>query len=596
MKVSAWQCILLIINDANIDIFPIHSKSNKKTLHFRLPCTNFAEDMGKFTRNIKEVYSAWRLLRWIWGASRGVRGRILLCTLIGCISVACSLVFVLFSKNAIDIATGVREGTLTLYGIGMGCLILLEIVLHAVDNWVANRLDVEMRNRFRSRFFNLLLQSEWQGKERYHSGDVLNRMVQDLGAVVSVITTTLPFAVITVIQLVASFALLYSMDHTLAIVLVLILPFFSLLSRFYVNRMRRMTKAVRESESHIHSVMQESLQHKTIVKTLEQSSGMMSRLARWQEQLFGEVVQRTRFSVLSRGLVSMGFSAGYLTAFLWGVFSIQGGAITFGVMTAFLQLVGRIQRPLADLARMIPTLVSALTSTERLMELEELPVESDGNPVRMDGVAGVRFTDVSFQYADGDEEVISHLDEDFTPGSMTAVLGETGAGKTTLIRLILSLVHPTTGRVTIYNAEREMEVSPQTRINLVYVPQGNTLFSGTIRDNLLLGRPDATDEQLWEVLRVACAEFVLSLPDGLNTKCGEQGGGLSEGQAQRIAIARSLLRPGSVLLFDEATSALDPETERRLLERLADARGQRTMIFITHRPSVLEYCDRVLRV
>lgn len=552
--------------------------------------------MKIFGKKGESKYSVWRLLCWIWGASFGVRGRLMLCTLIGCVSVACSLVFVLFSKNAIDIATGVREGQLMLYGIGMALLILLEIMLHALDSWVGARLDVEMRNGFRSRFFGLLLQSEWQGKERYHTGDVLNRMVQDLGAVVSVITNTLPFAVITLVQLVASFLLLFSMDRTLAIVLVLILPFFSLLSRFYVNRMRRMTKAVRESESRIHAVMQESLQHKTIVKTLEQSDGMIGRLAKWQEQLFGEVIERTRFSILSRGLVSMGFSAGYLTAFIWGVFSIQGGVITFGVMTAFLQLVGRIQRPLADLARMIPTLVSALTSTERLIELEELPKEQVGDAVCMEGVAGVRFSDVSFMYADGGEEVLTHLNEDFAPGSMTAVLGETGAGKTTLIRLILALVRPTAGRVTMYDAEREVEVSPQTRSNLVYVPQGNTLFSGTIRDNLLLGRPDATDEQLWEVLRVACAEFVLSLPEGLDTKCGEQGGGLSEGQAQRIAIARSLLRPGSVLLFDEATSALDPDTERRLLERLAEVRGKRTVIFITHRPSVLEYCDRVLRV
>ena len=458
--------------------------------------------MKIFAKKIKDGYSVWRLLGWIWTASRGVRGRILLCTLIGCISVACSLIFVLFSKNAIDIATGVREGQLLHYGIGMALLILFEIVLHAIDNWVANRLDVEMRNRFRSRFFGLLLQSEWQGKERYHSGDVLNRMVQDLGSVVSVITTTLPFAVITVVQLVASFCLLYSMDHMLAIVLVLILPFFSLLSRFYVNRMRRMTKAVRESESRIHSVMQESLQHKTIVKTLEQSGGMISRLGSLQDKLQGEVIVRTRFSVLSRGLVSMGFSAGYLTAFLWGVFSIQDGVITFGVMTAFLQLVGRIQRPLADLARMIPSLVSALTSTERLMELEELPMEAIASPIRMTGVAGVRFSDVSFKYVDGEEEVITHLNEDFAPGSMTAVLGETGAGKTTLIRLILALVRPTGGRVVMYDERNEVEVSPQTRGNLIYVPQGNTLFSGTIRDNLLLGRPEATDAELWEVLRL----------------------------------------------------------------------------------------------
>ena len=519
-----------------------------------------------------------------------------MCILIGCISVACSLTFVLFSKNAIDIATGAREGKLVLYAAGMGLLILLEIALHAADNWVGNKLDVEMRNRFRSRFFEQLLQSEWKGKERYHSGDVLNRMVQDLGAVVSVITSTIPFAVVMALQLLASFCFLYSMDRMLAIVLILILPLFSLLSKFYVNRMRRMTKAVRESESHIHSVMQESLQHKTIVKTLEQSDGMMGRLAKWQTQLFGEVTTRTRFSIVAHGLVSMGFSAEYLTAFLWGVFSMQKGIITFGVMTAFLQLVGRIQRPLTDLVRMIPSFVSSLTSAERLMELEELPMEPTGEPQCMKGVAGVRFADVSFQYADGDEEVITHLNEDFVPGSMTAVLGETGAGKTTLIRLILALVRPTAGRVTMYDAEREVEVSPQTRTNLVYVPQGNTLFSGTIRDNLLLGRPDATDEELWEVLRVACAEFVLSLPNGLDTACGEQGGGLSEGQAQRIVIARSLLRPGSVLLFDEATSALDPDTERRLLERLAETRNGRTLIFITHRPSVLEYCDRVLRV
>lgn len=552
--------------------------------------------MKKCDKKVKDRYSVWQLLRWIWGTSRGVRGRILLCTLIGCISVACSLLFVLFSKNAIDIATGVKEGLLLHYGIAMGCLTLFEIVLHAVDNWIVNRLDVEMRNAFRTRFFGMLLQSEWQGKERYHTGDVLNRMVQDLGTVVSVITNTLPFAFITVIQLVASFCFLYSMDHTLAIVLVLILPFFLLLSRIYIARMRRMTKAVRESESHIHSVMQESLQHKTIVKTLEQSGGMMQRLTGLQERLFGEVIVRTRFSVLSRGLVSMGFSAGYLTAFLWGVFSIQGGAITFGVMTAFLQLVGRIQRPLADLARMIPTLVSALTSTERLMELEELPMEPVGDAVRMKGKAGVRISDVSFQYDDGEEEVITHLNEDFPPSSLTAILGETGAGKTTLVRLILALVRPTAGHVTLYDGEREVEVSPQTRGNLVYVPQGNTLFSGTIRDNLLLGKPDATDDELWAVLRIACAEFVESLPEGLDAACGEQGGGLSEGQAQRIAIARSLLRPGSVLLLDEATSALDPDTERRLLERLSDARDGRTVIFVTHRTAVLEYCERVLRV
>lgn len=542
-----------------------------------------------------EKYTIKQLLVWIWRASQGARLQALLCALIGVVSVACSLGFVFLSKEAIDIATGVRDGHLMHYAIGMGGLMLCEILFHAADNWIVNTLGVKTQNRLRARLFAQLMQGEWQGKDR-HSGDVLNRLVSDLGTIVSVVTSTLPFLFITAVQFVASFCFLFSMDHTLAIMLVLILPFFALLSRIYVRRMRRMTKAVRESDSRIHAVMQESLQHKTVVKSLEQTDEMVHKLDGLHTQLHAEVVQRTRFSVLSRSLVSAGFSAGYLTAFLWGVFRIQGGLISFGVMTAFLQLVGRIQRPLSDLARLIPTLVGALTSAERLMELEEQPLEEQGTPILLSAPAGIRLENVDFTYSDGNEAVLENLTADFPPGSMTAILGETGAGKTTLIRLILALVRPTAGHVILYHGEQSVEASPRTRANLVYVPQGNTLFSGTIRENLLLGCPDATDEELWRVLHIACADFVEQLAQGLDTPCGEQGGGLSEGQAQRIAIARSLLRPGSILLLDEATSALDPDTERRFLQRISTDIGNRTLLFITHRTSVLEYCDRVLRV
>lgn len=543
-----------------------------------------------------DKYTIKQLLAWIWRASHGARGQVTLSALVGIASVACSLVFVFLSKEIIDIATGVRQGNLLHYGIAMAVLMLVEVLLHAADNWIVNILGTKTQNRLRGRFFDRLMQSEWESKERHHSGDVLNRLVQDLGTIVSVITSTSAFLIITLAQFIASFCFLFSMDRMLAVMLVLILPVFALLSRIYVNRMRRMTKAVRESDSRIHAVMQESLQHKMVVKTLEQGDGMTRKLGALHVQLYGEVAARTRFSVLSRSLVSMGFSFGYLTALLWGVFRIQEGAITFGVMTAFLQLVGRIQRPLADLSRLIPSLVGALTSAERLMELEELPLEPDGEAIRMDGVAGIRIHDVSFSYADSSKRVLDGLTADFAPGTMTAILGETGAGKTTLIRLILALVRPTQGRVTIYDASREIEVSPLTRGNLIYVPQGNTLFSGSIRENLMLGRPDATDEELWAVLETACADFVERLPEKLDTLCSEQGGGLSEGQAQRIAIARSLLRTGTVLLLDEATSALDPETERRLLHNVATTQRGKTVIFITHRPSVLEYCDHVLRI
>lgn len=543
-----------------------------------------------------DKYSIPQLLAWIWRASYGARGQVVLCAIIGILSVICSLGFVYLSKETIDIATGARQGHLVHYGIGMASLMLAEILLHAIDNWIVNTLGVKTQNRLRARLFARLMRSEWQGKDSHHSGDILNRIVQDLSTIVSVITSSLPFVIITIVQFTASFCFLFSMDRTLAVMLVLILPLFALLSRIYVRRMRHMTKAVRESDSRIHAIMQESLQHKIVIKTLEQTDGMSRKLDAMQNRLHDEVVARTRFSVLSRSLVSAGFSAGYLTAFLWGAFRLQGSGITFGVMTAFLQLVGRIQRPLSDMARLIPTLVGALTSAERLMELEEQPSENSDQPICMDDVAGIRLDGVTFSYADGSDTVISNLSATFPPGSMTAILGETGAGKTTLIRLILALLRPDEGRLVIYDSKREEEISPLTRTNFIYVPQGNTLFSGTIRENLLLGRPEATDEELWQALHTACAEFVEQLPAGLDTLCSEQGGGLSEGQAQRIAIARSLLRSGSILLLDEATSALDADTERRFLKNIASELHNKTIIFITHRTSVLEYCDHVLRI
>ena len=269
------------------------------------------------------------------------------------------------------------------------------------------------------------------------------------------------------------------------------------------------------------------------------------------------------------------------------------GTLSFGGMTAFLQLVNKIQSPARSLTKLVPQFVSVFTAAERLMELEENPLEEQGDPIYMDEPCGIRVSKVSYAYED--TPVISNLSFDFLPGSCTAVLGETGAGKTTLVRLILALLTPQQGQVEIYDRRHACTVSPRLRCNLVYVPQGNTLLSGTIRDNLRLGNLDATDEDMLEALHAACADFVSELPAGLDTQCSEKGGGLSEGQAQRIAIARALLRNRPVMLFDEATSALDPDTERQLLQNILGKKGH-TVIFITHRPAVVEYCDQVLEV
>ena len=332
-----------------------------------------------------------------------------------------------------------------------------------------------------------------------------------------------------------------------------------------------------------------------LIKTLESDSIMVDRLESTQSELRHRVVKRTAFSVVSNFILNAGFSVGYLIAFLWAALRMADQTLTFGGMTAFLQLVNRIQGPARDLTRLAPVFVGVFTAAERLMELEENPLEEQGDPIPLMAPCGVRLEHITYAYDDGDSNVIEQLDFDFYPGSCTAVLGETGAGKTTLIRLILALLHPNEGKVILYNQQEQKELSPLMRCNFVYVPQGNTLMSGTIRDNLRLGKLNATEEEIKAALEMSCASFVMDLPDGLDTVCTEAGGGLSEGQAQRISIARALLRNRPIMLFDEATSALDPETERQLLHNIL-SNHDKTVIFITHRPAVVDYCDQTLHL
>ena len=321
---------------------------------------------------------------------------------------------------------------------------------------------------------------------------------------------------------------------------------------------------------------------------------MVDKLEDTQSELRQNVVKRTWFSVIANFILNIGFSLGYLIAFLWSAIRLSNHTLTFGGMTAFLQLVNRVQGPAKNLTMLVPQFVSVFTAAERLMELEENPLEEQGKPVYMKAPCGVRLKDLTYAYEEGGN-VIEHLSFDFKPGSCTAILGETGAGKTTLVRMILALMRPQQGEVEIYDEHEAKTLTPRMRCNFVFVPQGNTLLSGTIRDNLRLGKLDATDEEMEEALHTSCADFVLNLPEGLDTECSESGGGLSEGQAQRISIARALLRDRSIMLFDEATSALDPDTERNLLQNIL-SKHDKTIIFITHRPAVIDYCDQTLRI
>lgn len=543
----------------------------------------------------KTHYSSSQIFRWLWRASKTNRTQAIINASIGLLSVVVSLAQVWAVQHAIDVAAGSIPGSLLNAVAFMGLLILANFALNIASVWVRNILGIRAQNRMQQRMLDRILRTEWHGKETLHSGDVLNRLEFDVSNVVVFITETLPNVLSVLMMFLGAFFYLFSLDRILALITIAIIPVFIVFSKIYIGQMRRYTRQVRDSDSKVQSVLQETIQHRMLIKTLESDDTAVNRLEHTQSELHQNVVRRTKFSLFSNLVLNFGFALGYLVAFAWAALRMSRHTLTFGGMTAYLQLVGRIQGPARNLTKLVPAFVSVFTAAERLMELEEDPLEEQGDPVMLDVPCGVRLNHVYYQYSAAERLVINDLSFDFKPGSSTAVLGETGAGKTTLIRIILALLKPQQGSVTIYDSHESMALTPRMRCNIVYVPQGNTLLSGTIRDNLRLGRLGATDREMAEALHTACADFVFDLPDGLDTECSEAGGGLSEGQAQRISIARALLRDRSIMLFDEATSALDPDTERQLLDNIL-GRHDRTIIFITHRQAVVDYCDQTLHL
>lgn len=544
---------------------------------------------------MKTKHGTKAIAKWLWQAWCGNRRQAILNVCAGIAGVVLSLLFVNTMQRSIDIASGAEEGSLYLWVSAMAVIMFAEFGVNISRIWIKNILGIKAQNEMQRQMLDRLLRAEWKGRDRHHSGDITNRLENDVSTVVTFLTETLPNMLSTLLMFLGAFTYLCLMDYMLALITVGMLPIFLLLSRIYISKMRKYTRRIRNFDSKVQSILQETVQNRMLIKTLECGDMVINRLDNRQINLRHHVKRRTRFSVLSNVTLHGGFAIGFLIAFLWSTYRLSQHAITFGAMTAFLQLVNRIQTPAKDLTRLAPAFVAVLTAAERLIELEEMPQEEDGENISLPSPCGIKLCNVSFGYDDGDENIIDNLSFDFPPGSCTAVLGETGAGKTTLIRLLLGLLKPKYGTITIYNDEQNHNMSALMRCNMVYVPQGNTLMSGTIRDNLLMADPNATDHDMMEALHTACADFVAELPEGLYTTIDEKGGGLSEGQSQRITIARALLRKRSIMLLDEATSALDPETEKMLLTNILKNKEQ-TIIFITHRMAVLEYCDKRLNM
>lgn len=538
------------------------------------------------------------IIRYLITQLRGHSLQITLNTTVGILLVLLDLAFVWATKLAIDVAThNTTAVTLHQAFLLIALIMFTRIVLGLSSRWIRAILGVKAQNSMRQHLFNRLLRCKWTELKTYHTGNLTNRIEHDVNDVVNFVTESIPSFITTLAQFIGAFFFLFFMDSTLAIIIVCVIPFFIISSKLYIKKMRKLSHQARDEESKIQSTIQESLLHVMIIKTLQRVAYFTNRLTSQQAQLHQIILSRTRYATISSSLLNLGFATGYFVTFIWGATNLSKGLITYGAMLAFIQLVGQIQGPVRNLSKFIPIFITSFTATERLMDIENIAQEEANTPTKLLPSVGVQLSNLTFQYTTSSRLIFNNFSYSFPAGSITAIVGETGAGKTTLIRLLLSLIQPTEGKIALIDGSgKEFTMRPDLRANFAYVPQGNTLFSGTIRSNLLLGKPDATDEELKTALHTAAADFVYKKAKGLETPCGEAGDGLSEGQAQRIAIARALLADGNVFIFDEATSSLDPTTEETVLQRIVTHFANRTLIFITHRPLVLKYVTQKLQL
>ena len=531
--------------------------------------------------------------RWFIANASGIWLNVIVRIVSGLVQTALSLMVVWLSKRLIDGATSGTTDDMT----KMACMIAVAVVtgvgLRQLNQYLANQAMILKVAGLRLSLFGKLFRRRLFEERQLHSGDVTSRMAKDIDTVSETLAVTLPQVVETTARLIGAFLLMRWFDSRLAWALVLITPIAIAIGKFLSHTLRRITLRIREDESRILAKIQESIELNAVLRSLQGERWMQDKVEELQDSQTANFMHRSRVMAISRFALGCTFGLGYMLAFVWGAYGLRSGAITFGVMTSFLQLVGQIQHPILTLIGALPSVIYSTASIDRLEELAQANEElsDNGESISDSELIGIRMDDVTFRYAKGDREVVDHFTHNFRPGSKTVILGTTGAGKTTLFRLILSFIKPDSGTVTFYGDGFSHVADRSTRAHVVVVPQGNTLISGTIRNNLLVAKPDASDEELRLALHTACADFVFDLPESLDTVLAEHGGGLSEGQAQRIAIARGLLRPGSVLLLDEISSALDEATEKELFSRLLHSRPKTTMLLITHRPNVASLCD-----
>lgn len=545
-----------------------------------------------------------RQTKWIYEYARRYWLAMILYTLLGLTGTVVSLLSGFVSRDLVNIITGHQGGAVVktfaaMIGLGICSTVMNQISSYA-SSWIGMKVDAEIK----SDIFSKILVTDWESLTRYHTGDLLTRWSSDASNISNGVLNFVPNLIIYLFRFISAFVVVVVNDVSFAVFAFLGMPVSLLLSRTLMKRMVNNNKRSAAMGAKMSGFNQETFSNIQTIKAFDLIPFYTSKLKRLQADYISMRLEFQRMSMgtsLLLSVVSMLVSYG---AYGWGIYRVWSGAIDYGTMTLFLSLSGTLTGTLHNLTSLVPSVISLTTSAGRLMDIVEMPQEDYTQDEaaaefrdrhRADGVS-VRLTDVQYAYQGG-EPVFAGASIEANPHEIVALVGPSGEGKTTLLRLLLALIAPGGGSICVYSGEDRMELTPSARKLFSYVPQGNTMFSGTIAENMRNVKEDATEEEIIEALKLACAwDFVEKLPGGINSEIRERGGGFSEGQAQRFAIARSLIRKSPILLLDEATSALDVATERKVLRNIMQDSYPRTCIVTTHRPTVLEACTRVYAI
>lgn len=501
------------------------------------------------------------------------------------------------SKMMIDAAVSGLIHKAILASVIFACLILLQIGLRAISSIISSRTNGLIINKLQQNIYQSLAKTKWSDYTKYHSEDLMTRLTNDAQLITDGIISVFPNIIALGVELVAAFVVLFLFDHTLALLAFCLGPLALLFNRFFGKRLKMIHIKMQESESLCRESIHESIQNMLVVKTFCLEDSSLEKISKLQEERLSLVICRSQMSVAAKSMLSIGYWIGYFLAFNWGTYRLYNRTGTFGTMTAFLQLVGQVQGPVIGLASSYPQIITTLASTGRIMEIQSLPNEDTTELAPVMVTAGIEFRQVYFRYKE-EQPILENISLTILPGEIIALIGPSGIGKTTFIQLLLALLYPNSGHVYLLDeVGKKVEVNSSTRSSISYVPQGNTLLSGSIEENIRVGKPGATLQELEDALKISNAsEFIEKLPEGLQTKIGEKGFGLSEGQDQRIAIARAILQQSPILILDEATSALDLDSEKKILEAIHSIIPARTCIIITHRNTALALCNRVFKI